>query len=219
MNWQIVLIFTNRILVLCTKYEYQKNRGVRYVYRAKRSKKMEELMRAHIVKLKKPQTSPPPLEKPKRHVCCAKCKQGKNAPKIPMHELSWQWNDEVDIMSIKGVGTSTVLTINSEIGQSFDNFPTAKAFTKWLRLLVLCTKYAVSPDNRISGGKVLSSRVRKGSNRVASALRHAAESIGKIKDAPLLVLCTKYEYIRFFNEFCNARDDVLQLLQLQENLR
>ena len=42
-----------------------------------------------------------------------------------------------------------------------------------------CTKYAVSPDNRISGGKILSSRVRKGSNRVASALRHAAESIGK----------------------------------------
>ena len=87
-------------------------------------------MRAHIVKLKKPQTSPPPLEKPKR--------QGKNAPKIPMHELSWQWNDEVDIMSIKGVGASTALTINSEIGQSFDNVPTAKALTKWLRLLVLC---------------------------------------------------------------------------------
>jgi len=129
---------------------------------------MEELMRAQIVKLKKPQTSPPPLKKAK--------KLSKNTPKIPIHELSWQWNQEVDLMSIKGVGHSTVLAINSEIGQSIDKFPTAKAFASWLRL---------SPDNRISGGKVLSSRVRKGSNRVASALRHAAESIGKQKDAPL----------------------------------
>jgi len=134
-------------------------------------------MRAQIVKLKKPQTSPPPLKKAK--------KLSKNTPKIPIHELSWQWNQEVDLMStayfvhstsIKGVGHSTVLAINSEIGQSIDKFPTAKAFASWLRL---------SPDNRISGGKVLSSRVRKGSNRVASALRHAAESIGKQKDAPL----------------------------------
>jgi len=140
------------------------------------SKKMEELMRAQIVKLKKPQTSPPPLKKAK--------KLSKNTPKIPIHELSWQWNQEVDLMSIGGVGHSTVLAINSEIGQSIDKFPTAKAFASWLRL---------SPDNRISGGKVLSSRVRKGSNRVASALRHAAESIGKHvccakckqKDAPL----------------------------------
>jgi len=69
-----------------------------------------------------------------------------------------------------------VLAINSEVGQSIDKFPTAKAFASWLRL---------SPNNRISGGKVLSSRVRKGSNRVSSALRQAAESIGKQKDAPL----------------------------------
>jgi len=131
-------------------------------------KKMEELMRAQIVKLKKPQTSPPPLEKAK--------KNGKNAPKIPTHELSWQWNEEVDLLSIGGVGHSTVMAINSEVGQSIDKFPTAKAFVSWLRL---------SPDNRISGGKVQSSHVRKGSNRVASALRHAAESIGKQKDAPL----------------------------------
>jgi len=140
-------------------------------------KKMEELMRTQIVKLKKPHTLPPPLEKPKR--------SGKNAPKIPTHELSWQWNQEVDLLSIGGVGHSTVLAINSEVGQSIDKFPTAKAFASWLRL---------SPDNRISGGKVLSSHVRKGSNRIASALRHAAESIGKQKDAPLFPFFQRIMY-------------------------
>jgi len=131
-------------------------------------KKIEELMRSQIVKLCRPLTTPPPLEKKK--------KINKNSPKIPLDVLSWQWNDEVDLMSIKGVSHTTVLAINSEVGLSIDKFPTAKSFTSWLRL---------SPDNRISGGKILSNHVRRGSNRVATALRHAAESIGKQKDAPL----------------------------------
>ena len=43
----------------------------------------------------------------------------------------------------------------------------------------------MSPNNRKSGGKILCSHVPKGSNRVATALRLAAESVGKQKDAPL----------------------------------
>jgi transposase len=131
-------------------------------------KKIEEFMRAQIVKLCKPQTEPPPLDHKK--------KVNKNSPKIPLEKLSWQMNNEVNLMSIKGVSHSTVLVINSEVGQSIDKFPTAKAFASWLRF---------SPNNRITGGKVISNCVRKGSNRVATALRHAAESIGKQKDAPL----------------------------------
>jgi len=131
-------------------------------------KKIEELMRAHIVKLNRPQTTPPPLEKPK--------KLNKNSPKIPVQELSWQWNQEVDLMSIKGVSHSTALTFCSEVGTSIHKFRTAKAFTSWLCL---------SPNNRISGGKILSSHVYKGSNRLSVALRHAADSIGNQKDAPL----------------------------------
>ena len=62
-------------------------------------KKMEELMRAHIVKLKKPQTLPPPLlALGAAHVEKEK-KPGKNAPKISTHKLSWQWNQEVDLLS------------------------------------------------------------------------------------------------------------------------
>ena len=79
-------------------------------------------------------------------------------------------------MSISGVSHTTVLTINSEVGLSIKKFSSSKKFTSWLRL---------SPDNRISSGKILSSHVRKGSNRVAVALRLAAESSGKQKNAPL----------------------------------
>jgi len=131
-------------------------------------KKIEELMRNHIEKLNKPKTEPP--------VSNVRRKLGKNAPNIPLRTLSWQWNGEVDLMAIKGVSHSTILAINSEVGLSIDKFPTAKAFTSWLRL---------SPNNRITGGKIISSRVRKGSNRLASALRQSAENIGKQKDAPL----------------------------------
>jgi transposase len=131
-------------------------------------KKIAALMHSQIIRLGKPQTEPPPLEKPKR--------QNKNSPRIPLEKLSWQRNNEVNLMSIKGVSHATVLAIDSEVGLSIGKFATAKQWTSWLRL---------SPNNRKSGGKIISSHVPKGSNRVAVALRHAAESVGKQKDAPL----------------------------------
>jgi len=131
-------------------------------------REIAELMHRQIVKLGKPQTEPPPLNKPKQ--------KRRNTPKIPLEKLSWQRNDEVNLMEIKGVSHSTVLAIDSEVGLSIKKFPTAKQWTSWLRL---------SPNNRKSGGKILSSHVPKGSNRVATALRLAAESVGKQKKAPL----------------------------------
>jgi transposase len=103
-------------------------------------------------------------------------KQNRNSPKISLHDLSWQWNSAVDMMSIKGVSHSTVHSVISEAGQSIHKFPTAKKFAARLRF---------TPDTRITGGKVISSHVRKGSNRLAAAIRHAADSIGKQTDAPL----------------------------------
>jgi len=41
------------------------------------------------------------------------------------------------------------------------------------------------PNNKISGGKVLSQKVPKGSNRLKIALRNAANAIGNLKDTPL----------------------------------
>lgn len=80
-------------------------------------------------------------------------------------------------MAIEGVSHSTVLSLISEIGpDGFKMFPTAKNFTSWLRL---------APNNKISGGRVLSHRIPKGSNRLKIALRQSANAIGNLKDTEL----------------------------------
>ena len=43
----------------------------------------------------------------------------------------------------------------------------------------------MAPNNKISGGRILSSRTPKGSNRLKIALRQAANSIGNLKDTHL----------------------------------
>jgi transposase len=80
-------------------------------------------------------------------------------------------------MQIEGVSHATILSIMSEIGaDGFKKFETAKHFTSWLRL---------APNNKISGGKILSNKVPKGSNRLKIALRNAANAIGNLKDTHL----------------------------------
>ena len=91
--------------------------------------------------------------------------------------MAFQYFGGVDLMAIEGVSHSTILTLISEVGpQGFTKFPTAKHFTSWLRL---------APNNKISGGKVLSHRIPKGSNRIKIALRNSANAIGNLKDTHL----------------------------------
>jgi transposase len=71
----------------------------------------------------------------------------------------------VDLTVIEGIDESTALVILGEIGTDMSKFPTVKQFTSWLGL---------SPQAQKSAGKVKSSRVRRGQNRAARALRLAA---------------------------------------------
>ena len=100
----------------------------------------------------------------------------KNAPKnIDLNLRSYQMSKGIDLLAIEGVSYNTVLSIMSEVGyDGIKKFRTAKHFTSWLRL---------APNNRISGGKVLSSKVGKGSSRLKIALRQAANAIGNLKDS------------------------------------
>lgn len=110
----------------------------------------------------------------------------KNAIKgIDLNQASFQYFGGVDLMEIEGLGHATVLSIISEVGpEGFKKFETAKHFTSWLRL---------APNNKISGGKLLSSKTPKGSNRLKIALRNAANAIGNLKDTHLS---------NFFNRVC-----------------
>lgn len=102
----------------------------------------------------------------------------KNAPEIKnFNQVAYQYFDGVDLLAIEGLSHATVLAIMSEIGpEGFSKFNSSKEFVSWLRL---------APNNKISGGKVLSSKVPKGSNRLKIALRQAANAIGNLKDTHL----------------------------------
>lgn len=105
-------------------------------------------------------------------------RQNKNAISIKnFNQIAYQYFGGVDLMAIEGLSHSTVLSIMSEIGpDGFKKFPTSKQFVSWARL---------APNNKISGGKVLSSKLPKGSNRIKIALRQAANAIGNLKDTHL----------------------------------
>ena len=100
----------------------------------------------------------------------------KNTPKnIDLNLKSYQMFEGTDFLTIEGMSYSTILSLMSEVGlEGIKKFKTAKHFTSWLRL---------APNNKVSGGKVLSSKVPKGSNRLKIALRNAANAIGNLKES------------------------------------
>jgi transposase len=78
-----------------------------------------------------------------------------------------------DLTAVPGFATSPLPRF-AELGPHLRTFPSAKAFASWLGLC---------PDNRISGGKVLSVKTRHVVHRVATALRMAAQSLQRSRSA------------------------------------
>jgi transposase len=76
----------------------------------------------------------------------------------------------VDLTLIEGIDVGTALVILAEIGVDVSRFPTEKHFASWLRLC---------PPQDQSNKTTKRRSHRKGTNRVAIALRMAARSAGK----------------------------------------
>lgn len=116
-------------------------------------------------------------------------RKNKNAPQVKDFEKkAYQYFGGVDFMTIEGVSHATVLSIMSEIGlKGFSKFKSAKHFTSWLRL---------APNNKVSGGKLLSNKLPKGSNRLKIALRQAANAIGNLKETHLSDFFKRVAYRR-----------------------
>jgi transposase len=79
-----------------------------------------------------------------------------------------------DVTQIHGFGSYTVLRLVAECGDDMRKWPTAKHFTSWLCL---------APGNKVSGGRLLSAKTRRSSNRAAALLRIAAVNVGKTQTA------------------------------------
>src|SRR4029453_1097236 len=74
----------------------------------------------------------------------------------------------VDLTAIEGIEENTALVLLSEIGTDMSRWPTEKHFASWLGLC---------PHHKVSGGKVLSRKVRPSANRAATALRLAGNCL------------------------------------------
>ena len=71
----------------------------------------------------------------------------------------------VDLLAVPGVSTVTAMQLIGEIGLDMTRWKNAKQFASWLGLC---------PENKVSGGKRLSSKTKPSNNRAAATLRMAA---------------------------------------------
>ena len=90
-----------------------------------------------------------------------------NAPRFDLRTHLFRMTG-VDLTQIVGVDGYTVLKVVSGAGTDMTKWPAAKHFASWLGL---------SPNNKITGGKAISSRTKPSANRAAKALRLAAYSL------------------------------------------
>ena len=97
----------------------------------------------------------------------------KNAPRFDVQSHLYRMTG-VDLTRIDGIDGFTALKIISEIGADLTKWPSAQHFASRLGL---------SPDNRITGGKVKSSKTKASANRAAAALRLAANALHRSDSA------------------------------------
>jgi transposase len=88
----------------------------------------------------------------------------------PLHRLT----GGADLSQIDSIGPQAALQIVAEIGTDMRRWPTDKHFTSWL---------ALAPNNKVSGGRLLSSRTPSSANRAVVILRRCAMSLGRTSTA------------------------------------
>lgn len=78
----------------------------------------------------------------------------------------------VDLCDIEGISEVTALELISEIGTDMGKWRSSKHMAAWLN---------VAPNTKITGGRVISSKMQKKKNHAGQALRMAASGLTKIK--------------------------------------
>jgi transposase len=123
--------------------------------------KVDAQIALQLGRMKSDRALPPlrPKPRPKRRV---------NSPRFDVRAALYHVVG-LDLTEIEGVSELTALTLISEIGPAgLSRFASVKKFCSWLGLC---------PNWKKTGGRVRSSRTRRGVNRAALALRLAAQSL------------------------------------------
>jgi transposase len=110
-----------------------------------------------------PQQKPLPVAKDS----IRKCKAMPPAQALSLREEAYRVLG-VDLTTVPGMSVLNVQAILAEVGPDLSKFRSAAAFSSWMGLC---------PDNNISGGKILRVGTRRVKNRLARALRMAAQSL------------------------------------------
>jgi transposase len=129
----------------------------------------DRTLEGHLAHLAVTASSASPLPAARRRPRKAKDNEPAFDLRTPLHQLTG-----VDLSQINGIGPYNALRLLSEIGTDMTRWPTVKHFTSWLTL---------APQNRISGGRLLSSRTQPSANRAATILRMAAMALGRSQTA------------------------------------
>lgn len=122
------------------------------------------------------------IERILNHFACKEIKGPKTESKNPYKKKQKQKTDfsfdpqnqliriyGIDVTQIPGLSSVTAVTILSETGNDLrTNFSTQKRFVSWLNL---------APNNKITGGKVISSKVKKKKNKAGQSFRFAANAL------------------------------------------
>lgn len=97
-----------------------------------------------------------------------------NEPAFEIRSTLHHFTSGVDLTQIDGIAPYTALKLVSELGTDMNRWPSEKHFTSWLTL---------APKNKISGGRLLSSRTGPSANRAAAILRFAVMSLSRTETA------------------------------------
>ncbi len=114
------------------------------------------------------QCEPPARELPASRRPGGKRKLQDNSPSFDIRSPLFKLSGGVDLTELPGIGPYGALKLISEIGLDMHCWPTENHFTSWLTL---------APNNKISGGKLLSSRTQPSANRAAKIFRIAAMTL------------------------------------------
>jgi transposase len=127
---------------------------------------IETLLATLAEKQPQPQAALPTARRPHQ----PKNREPRFEIRTPLHRLT----GGTDLSQIHSIGPHAALQLIAEIGTDMSRWKPEQHFTSWLGL---------APHNKISGGRLLSSRTPPSANRAAVVLRRCAMSLSRTSTA------------------------------------
>lgn len=127
---------------------------------------IEQHLQKLVQRLPTPTAPLPPARKRLR-------RQG-HEPNFDVRRYLYHLTGGVDLTQMHAVGPYTALRLISETGTDMSRWRSADAFASWLSL---------APDNKITGGRLISSHTPLSANRAATMLRLVALGLAKTQTA------------------------------------